>query len=238
MRQIVVDTETTGLVVEEGHRIIEIGCVELFDRLRTGRTLHYYLDPERDIDAGATGVHGIRREDLVGRPRFADIAAEFRAFVEDSQLIIHNAPFDVGFLDAEFRRLDGTHGSIEDWCGVVDTLVLAREMYPGQSNNLDALCRRHNVDNSGRDYHGALLDAQLLADVYLAMTGGQSTLIFEEGSDPQMGSGESTVLRGGQPLAVILPDAQEIREHEAYVNFIRNEAGHCLWDDYEEEVAP
>ncbi|MGB6355796.1 MAG: DNA polymerase III subunit epsilon, partial [Steroidobacteraceae bacterium] len=175
MRQVVLDTETTGLEVEQQHRIIEIGCVELSNRRLTGRTFHRYLNPERDVDEGAQQVHGLTRERLAKEPTFSQVHAEFLEFVGDAELIIHNAPFDIAFLDSELARAALTH-KIGDMCRVLDTLALARQMHPGQRNNLDALCKRYSVDNSHRDYHGALLDARILAEVYLAMTGGQAIL--------------------------------------------------------------
>src|SRR5271155_5033605 len=182
MRQIVLDTETTGLEVEQKHRVIEIGCVEVFNRRLTGRSFHRYLNPERDIDEGALEVHGLSREQLAKEPKFAEIHAEFLDFVRDAELIIHNAAFDVAFLDAELARAgDSGLGSL---CRILDSLALARQMHPGQRNSLDALCRRYSVDNSHRDYHGALLDARLLAEVYLAMTGGQAMLVLGADVDP------------------------------------------------------
>src|SRR6202046_2279863 len=183
MRQIVLDTETTGLEAELGHRIIEIGCVELVNRRPTGRTFHRYVNPERDIDAAALGVHGMARADLAREPLFADVADEFLAFIADAELVIHNAPFDVGFLDAELARTNASTRTIASVARVLDTLALARQRHPGQRNSLDALCKRYSVDNSRRDYHGALLDARLLADVYLAMTGGQAPVILSAEAD-------------------------------------------------------
>src|ERR1700734_4504756 len=177
MRQVVLDTETTGLEVEQQHRIIEIGCVELFNRRLTGRTHHQYPNPDRDIDEGAQQVHGLTRETLAKEPTFVQVHPEFLEFVRDAELIIHNAPFDVAFLNAELARLESAD-KIDRLCRVLDTLALARQMHPGQRNNLDALCKRYSVDNSHRDYHGALLDARILAEVYLAMTGGQAKLIL------------------------------------------------------------
>lgn len=177
-RQIVLDTETTGLEAGRGHRIIEIGCVELIERRPTGRTFHRYLNPERAIDPGAMAVHGIRDEFLLDKPRFAEVAQEWLEFIRDAELLIHNAAFDVGFLDVELG-LAG-HGRVADHARVVDTLALAREKYPGQKNTLDALCRRLDVDNAHRELHGALLDARLLAEVWLAMTAGQSALGFAQ----------------------------------------------------------
>ncbi|MEM7762890.1 MAG: DNA polymerase III subunit epsilon [Pseudomonadota bacterium] len=175
-RQIVLDTETTGLDPAADHRIIEIGCVEVVNRRVTGKTWHQYLNPDRQIDDGAIAVHGIRNEDLADKPRFPDIADDFLSFVVGAELVIHNAPFDVGFLEHELRRMSHKRTRLSDICKVTDSLRLAREMHPGQRNSLDALCKRYQVDNSGRDLHGALLDARLLGDVYLLMTGGQNSL--------------------------------------------------------------
>src|SRR5271156_25036 len=182
MRQVVLDTETTGLEVEQEHRIIEIGCVELFNRRLTGRSFHKYLNPERDIDEGAVQVHGLTRERLAKEPTFSHVHVEFLEFIGDAELIIHNAPFDVAFLDAELARIAFSR-SVSDLCRVLDTLALARQMHPGQRNSLDALCKRYSVDNSHREYHGALLDARILAEVYLAMTGGQAKLILSADFD-------------------------------------------------------
>ena len=182
MRQVVLDTETTGLEVEQRHRIIEIGCVELFNRRLTGRTFHQYLNPERDIDLGAQQVHGLTREKLARAPTFLQVHPEFLEFIRAAELIIHNAPFDVAFLNAELARLELAH-KVDELCRVLDTLALARQMHPGQRNSLDALCKRYSVDNSHREYHGALLDARILAEVYLAMTGGQAMLTLSAESD-------------------------------------------------------
>jgi DNA polymerase-3 subunit epsilon len=179
MRQIVLDTETTGLEPEQGHRIIEVGCVEVIRRRKTGRTFHRYIRPDREVDRGALEVHGITNEFLAQQPRFDEIAEELLEFIGGAELIIHNAAFDVAFLNAEFRRLPHRK-QVHDLCTVLDTLVLARQMHPGQRNSLDALCKRYSVDNSHRELHGALLDAQILLDVYLAMTGGQTALILTE----------------------------------------------------------
>src|SRR5277367_3242696 len=184
MRQVVLDTETTGLEVEQQHRVIEIGCVELFNRRLTGRSFHKYLNPERDIDEGAVQVHGLTRERLAKEPTFSHVHMEFLEFIRDAELIIHNAPFDVAFLNAELARIAAEH-RVAGLCRVLDTLALARQMHPGQRNSLDALCKRYSVDNSQRDYHGALLDARILAEVYLAMTGGQGSLILSAESDTQ-----------------------------------------------------
>lgn len=181
-RQVVLDTETTGLSSDKGHRVIEIGCLELVQREVTGKTFRYYLDPERDVEAGAKAVHGITEKMLAGKPKFADVVDEFLAFVDGAQLIIHNAPFDVGFLNAELKRLPVRYKSIDFYCPILDTLPLARRMHPGQKNTLDALCKRYHVNNANRQFHGALLDSELLAYVYLSMTGGQASL-FDKKSD-------------------------------------------------------
>ena len=175
MRQIILDTETTGLEHEAGHRIIEIGALEMLERRLTGRQFHYYINPEREVEGGALEVHGITDDFLADKPRFADVAGELVEFIRDAELVIHNAEFDVGFLDAEFARLDDGPRTA-DLCTVLDTLALARELHPGQRNSLDALCKRYEVDNTNRTLHGALLDSEILAEVYLAMTGGQAAL--------------------------------------------------------------
>jgi len=232
MRQIVLDTETTGLEPALGHRIIEIGCVELMNWRLTGRSFHRYLNPERDIDEGALEVHGLTREQLAREPRFADIHAEFLEFVRDAELIIHNAAFDVAFLNAELARLSGAPDIVQV-CKVLDTLALARQMHPGQRNSLDALCKRYSVDNSHRDYHGALLDARLLAEVYLAMTGGQATLVLSAETDtirmrtrlemPVPGLGEIRI-------AVVEASAEELLAHERLLALLdRASAGKTVW---------
>lgn len=223
MRQVVLDTETTGLDPALGHRVIEIGALEVVNRRVTGTTYHVYLNPEREIDAGAVAVHGLSNEFLADKPRFADVAAEFMEFVRGAELVIHNAPFDVGFLNAELQRLD--EGPLDRICGVLDTLKLAREMHPGQKNNLDALCKRYQVDNSGRNFHGALLDAQLLAEVYLAMTRGQETLGIDAAEEPRPGDSPAMapVRRGS--LKVVRADARELAAHGAYLEELRKEGG-------------
>ncbi len=234
MRQIVLDTETTGLEVSQGHRIIEIGCVELVNRKLTGNHYHQYINPQREIDQGAIEVHGITQDFLADKPAFEQVAAEFLAFVSGAQLVIHNAPFDIGFLDSELARLEDCDQGLESVCTVVDTLVMARSKHPGQRNNLDALCQRYMVDNSQRDLHGALLDAEILADVYLAMTGGQTTLQLTETSD------DSGTRSGGEPLRRLPPDrrplpvvtasAEEVRAHEEQLQAIaRKSGGEVLW---------
>lgn len=222
MRQIVLDTETTGLEPADGHRIIEIGCVELQERRLTGNTYHQYIQPDREIDAGAIEVHGITNESLADKPRFADIAGELLVFIRGAELIIHNAPFDVGFLNHEFGLLEHSPGAVTDHCTVLDTLELARRLHPGQRNNLDALCRRYEIDNSQRELHGALLDAEILADVYLAMTGGQVSLSLDSHSDVSAES-QGTIRRlppGRKPLRVIRADATECAAHAARLDAI------------------
>jgi DNA polymerase-3 subunit epsilon len=219
MRQIVLDTETTGLEVSQGHRIIEIGCVELVGRRLTGRHFHRYINPERDIDAGAIEVHGITNTFLADKPVFASVAREFVDFVDGAGLIIHNAPFDLGFLDSELQRLDASALGLSERCEITDTLVMARNRHPGQRNSLDALCQRYGVDNSSRDLHGALLDAEILADVYLAMTGGQTTLALGSGDENSDSGRHSEAIRrlpaNRRPLPVIEATAEELAAHEA-----------------------
>jgi DNA polymerase III subunit epsilon len=232
VRQVVLDTETTGLEPGRGHRIIEIGCVEVFNRRPTGRHFHEYLDPERDIDAGAAAVHGLTREKLAGRPKFADIAERFLEFVDGAELVIHNAPFDTGFIDRELLRWTEACGrepmSIRSRCGVLDTLALARELHPGQRNGLDALCKRYSIDNSHRQLHGALLDARILADVYLVMTGGQSALALDEavraiGIVGDAIAGPQTRPEGA--LRVVEPSEAEQAAHEAMLAAIGKACG-------------
>ncbi len=232
MRQVVLDTETTGLEPELNHRVIEIGCVELVNRRPTGRTFHRYLNPERDIDDGALAVHGIARTDLDGQPRFADIAEELLSFVGGAELVIHNAAFDVAFLDAELARLPGERRQIASLCQVLDTLALARELHPGQRNHLDALCKRYDIDNSTRELHGALLDARILADVYLAMTGGQGALALSEADEPAHSSVRAPrmPLRLAVSLSVPVASAAEIAAHELMLAVIaKASGGRTLW---------
>ena len=231
MRQVVLDTETTGLEVEQQHRVIEIGCVELVNRRLTGRSFHRYLNPERDIEEGAIAVHGLTRARLSKEPRFAEVAEELLGFIEGSELIIHNAPFDVAFLNAELGRLGA--GKVSDCCRVLDTLALARQMHPGQRNNLDALCKRYSVDNSHRDYHGALLDARILAEVYLAMTGGQAKFTLSE-EPVRAGSREGQAVPGrlahGVRIAVVRATAEEEAAHEHVLQLLdRASGGNTAW---------
>lgn len=236
MRQIVLDTETTGLEHTQGHRIIEIGCVELIDRKLTGRHYHQYINPEREIDDGAAEVHGITSEFLADKPVFADIAEEFLEFIKGAELIIHNAPFDVGFIDHEFKLLDQGHPKVSAICGVIDSIVIARKKHPGQKNNLDALCKRYGVDNSQRDLHGALLDSEILADVYLLMTGGQTALSLgaDEGSDSEGGQiSFNRVSPERRPLKVIRAVGEELVEHQKTLQQLQESSGQCLWLEME-----
>ena len=230
MRQIILDTETTGLETADGHRIIEIGCVELVDRRLSHKHFHQYINPERDIEDGALEVHGISREFLLDKPRFQDVAEEFLAFVEGAELIIHNAPFDLGFLDHELSLL-GREDRMADHCGVLDTLELARDLHPGQRNSLDALCKRYDVDNASRTLHGALLDAEILADVYLAMTGGQSDLGLSFAPADVDSIDPAHHLPVERPaLFVLEANDEELAAHEARLDKIdQASGGHCIW---------
>jgi DNA polymerase-3 subunit epsilon len=231
MRQIILDTETTGLETSEGHRIIEIGCVELVDRRPSQNHFHHYINPERDIEDGALEVHGISREFLADKPVFADIVEDLLQFIEGSELIIHNAPFDVGFLDAEMSLL-GRADRVSDHASVLDTLEMARDLHPGQRNSLDALCKRYDVDNSSRALHGALLDAEILADVYLAMTGGQSDLglsfLAAESDEHHPGDVGS---EDRPALVVMEANPEELSAHLKRIKAIQERSGHCLWKD-------
>jgi DNA polymerase-3 subunit epsilon len=235
MRQIVLDTETTGLSTSQGHRIIEIGCLEMVNRRLTGREYHRFLNPERDIDEGAERVHGISRADLETQPLFADVADEFLEFLRDSELVIHNAEFDVGFIEYELELMKHPKPSIRDHAMVLDTLALARKLHPGQRNSLDALCKRYLVDASKRDVHGALIDSELLAKVYLAMTGGQTAMsldadaadmarIFEESANQTRDDGLN--------LVVVRAGKDETTAHDALLDKMQ-ENGTCVWRDNE-----
>ncbi|MGQ3892616.1 DNA polymerase III subunit epsilon [Legionella sp. CNM-4043-24] len=225
MRQIILDTETTGIGHESGHRIIEIGCVELLDRKLTGNHYHVYLNPEREVDEGAFRVHGISSEFLRDKPLFKDIIDDLLAFIKGAELIIHNAPFDVGFLNAELSRMQWPK-NLGHYCQIVDTLVMARDKHPGQRNSLDALCKRYDIDNSNRQLHGALLDAEILALVYLAMTGGQATLFDDHQETAAPGQ---TSLRHNEILScnspVIEATAEELERHEDFVRFLIKKSG-------------
>lgn len=232
MRQIFLDTETTGLEHKLGHRIIEIGGVEMRNRRLTHHHFHRYLNPERDIDEGALAVHGISLDFLQDKPRFAEVAGEFLDFVRGADLIIHNAPFDIGFLNAELARLD--MAPIETVCHAVhDTLRMAKESFPGKRNSLDALCDRYGIDNSRRTLHGALLDAEILAEVYVAMTRGQESLMIEPVDEPQAELATATVLSGSagkRAQRILRASPEEIEQHEALLGTIQKESkGKCVW---------
>lgn len=232
MRQVVLDTETTGLETNLGHRIIEVGAVEMINRKLTGRHFHKYVNPQRDVDEGAFEVHGLSRAFLRDKPVFADIYNEFVEFIKGAELIIHNAPFDVGFMDNEFRKL-GTVPKTADICRIKDSLVLARQMHPGQKNSLDALCRRYAVDNSQRELHGALLDAEILADVYLLMTGGQTNLFGATDEQANHASGQAagtSRLQEQFGLKVVQATSAECEAHEAFLDMLEEKAGtQAMW---------
>ena len=232
MRQIVLDTETTGLEYKQGHKIIEIGCVELINRRMTKNDFHQYINPQREIEDGAFDVHGISNEDLRDKPTFRDIAQDLINYLRGAELIIHNAPFDVGFLNAELSGLGNQWGQIEDYCTVVDTLATARELHPGQKNSLDALCKRYEVDNSQRDLHGALLDAQILVDVYLAMTGGQTKLMLDSDAvEINQSDSDLPRIHTDRPrLTVIKASEQEMQAHANRLQIVEKDFGaEPLW---------
>ena len=232
-RLIIIDTETTGLNPQEGHRIIEIGCVEVVNRRLTGKRFHSYINPERIIDSGAIEVHGITNESLENKPVFAAIVKDFVAFIQGAELVIHNAPFDVGFINYEFSRLNNKTGTLSDYCTVFDTLAYARKKHPGQRNSLDALCKRYGIDNSHRDLHGALLDAEILADVFLLMTGGQSSLLDEGHGEQEAVSVAKAVkyVMGDRPaLKVIRATEEELMAHQQRLKAIDEASGGCLWN--------
>ncbi len=240
LRQIALDTETTGLEPEKGHRIIEIGCVEIIDRRLTGNNFHVYINPERDVDKGAEAVHGLTSAFLADKPVFSSIFSALKEYIDGAQLIIHNAPFDLGFLNHETKLLDKKLATVERYCSIVDTLLLARKMHPGQKNSLDALCKRYNVNNTHREWHGALIDAELLARVYLAMTGGQTSLF---GSTSNERSSDAEQLQSGftnQQIAhnhthrVIYATADELALHEQRVQqLVKKSRGVNLWETME-----
>ena len=230
MRQIILDTETTGLEWDLGHRVIEVGCIELLGRQVTDKRFHKFINPERSIDHGALEVHGISGESLLGKPKFSEIADELLEFITDSELVIHNADFDIGFLNNELSLIGGNVGRIQDVCSVQDTLQLARQLHPGQRNSLDALCKRYGVDNSHRTLHGAMLDAEILTDVYLAMTGGQTELSFAKQSrqgkaETQRGTTAVGVADAIQ-LEVTYPSSQETELHQQWLDILGDDA---LW---------
>lgn len=230
MRQIILDTETTGLEPKQGHRIIEIGCVEVVNRRLTGNNFHYYLNPQRDIDEGAVEVHGLTSEFLSDKPLYESVAEELFEYLKGAEVVIHNAAFDVGFINHEYRLMGSDHADMAAWCDVVDSLHMARKMFPGQRNSLDALCKRFEIDNSQRQLHGALLDAEILADVYLMMTGGQNSLFVEDsGSDID---DEPRLLDANRPrLKVVKPSDDELKHHHSRLAAINEASGkQCVWD--------
>ena len=231
MRQIILDTETTGLEPSEGHNIIEIGCVEMFNRRLTGKTYHQYIKPDRDVDDEAVQVHGITNEFLEDKPKFAEVMEEFVEFVRGAELIIHNAAFDIGFLDAELDR-NNYHERMENFCLVTDSLLLARKKHPGQKNNLDALCNRYGINNSHRELHGALLDSEILADVYLALTGGQTDLSLNSGGDDGDDGGASIRrLTGADDLPIVTVNEEDLQAHGAFLQMLdKKSGGECLWN--------
>ncbi len=230
MRQIVLDTETTGLEPELDHRIIEVGCVELVNRRKSKNDFQRYVNPQRDIDEAAIEVHGITKEFLANKPLFSDIAEDLLNYLRDAELIIHNSAFDVSFLNHELARI-GSNLKIEDYCTVTDTLSMARKTYPGQRNSLDALCKRYGIDNSQRTYHGALLDAEILADVYLAMTGGQTALTLSLDTSYQQNPNNNlgADVNGPGPGKIIYANEEELRSHEAWLDRLEKESGSCIW---------
>jgi DNA polymerase-3 subunit epsilon len=232
-RIVVLDTETTGLNPQEGHRIIEIGCVELINRRLTGKRFHVYINPERIIDAGAIAVHGITNQFLDDKPHFSEITDDFLAFIEGAELVIHNAPFDVGFINYEFSLLKNKIKAVSDLCAIFDTLAYARKKHPGQRNSLDALCKRYGIDNSHRDLHGALLDSEILADVFLLMTGGQSSLLEETHSEVEQSSSRSDIKQlhpDRQTIKIIQCNSDELVAHHERLETILKTGGACIWN--------
>jgi len=235
MRQIILDTETTGLEPTQGHKIIEIGCVEMIDRKLTGNHYHVYINPRREIDDGAIEVHGITNEFLQDKPLFKDIVEDFLEYVKGSELVIHNAPFDIGFLNSELKQLTKPPGVMSDFCSVLDTLVLARQMHPGQKNSLDALCKRYFIDNSHRDLHGALLDSEILAEVYLGMTGGQTDLTLTHKQDYLTANRDEGGIRRlsdkRAAFKVINASEQEFEAHQTYLKELsESNGGKLIWN--------
>lgn len=232
MRQIILDTETTGIGHENGHKVIEIGCVELIDRKLTGETFHVYLNPKREVDEGAFRVHGISNEFLQDKPLFKEVVSDFLRFIEGAELIIHNAPFDVGFLNSELKHIQWKK-RLENYCTIFDTLEYARKKHPGQRNSLDALCKRYEVNNSNRQLHGALLDAEILALVYLAMTGGQTSLF----SETEVVERDTSVKHINIPVlgltnpVFVKANSAELEQHEAFIQFLAKKSGVNYWDE-------
>lgn len=231
MRQIVLDTETTGLEVSQGHRVIEIGCVELVNRRVTGNDWHYYVNPEREIDSGAFEVHGLSLEFLQDKPLFEELAQDFLDYIAGAELVIHNAAFDVGFLNQELSRLQPPPPPLAESCSILDTLLLARQKHPGQKNSLDALCKRYEIDNSQRSLHGALLDARILADVYLAMTGGQASLGLDAGQASESGEREIEVTRieSAESLPLWQVDETSLQANKEYIEFLAGQHEDPAW---------
>ena len=229
MRQIVLDTETTGLDPKQGHRIIEIGCVEMIDRRLTGNNYHQYIHPDRAIDKEAEGVHGISLDFLADKPRMGAIVDEFLDYIQGAELVIHNAAFDTGFIDHELFLLQKKPARVCEICSVVDTLIMAKKMFPGQRANLDALCRRYEIDNSGRDLHGALLDARLLADVYLAMTGGQASLLGEDKSEVNTVNETIKQISYSGALRIITADSEEQANHMKMLENMEKDCDSIIW---------
>ncbi len=230
-RQIVLDTETTGLEITQGHRIIEIGCIEMINRRVTSNHWHHYINPDRQVDDGAFDIHGISNDFLADKPRFHELVDDFLAYIDGAELVIHNAPFDVGFLNHEISLLDEPKPLITDICSVLDTLVIARQKHPGQKNNLDALCRRYEIDNSHRSLHGALLDAEILAEVYLQMTGGQTVLTLEAEDDAAESGEQYDAIEAvdAQGLVQWQVDAADLQKHQEYLEMLKEKAGQCAW---------
>lgn len=233
MRQIVLDTETTGLNPNQGHRIIEIGCIELINRKLSGNNYHVYINPQRQVEEGAVNIHGITNDFLTDKPVFSAIADGFYQFIKGAELIIHNAPFDIGFINHEFQLLESENDDVNRYCVVTDTLAMARAKHPGQRNNLDALCKRYHIDNSSRTLHGALLDAEILAEVYLAMTGGQRMLFM--GSNESKGTGKRGEMyqlpSDRVALKIIKASPEEYEKHRQMIGKLNAQAGQCYWTD-------
>ena len=234
MRQIVLDTETTGIDPRQGHKVIEIGCVELVDRKLTGENFHVYINPQRNVEEEAVAVHGLTDSFLSDKPIFAIIADEFLSFIKGADLIIHNSPFDVGFLNNELSLLGKNYNGIDKGCSIIDTLVMARGKHPGQKNNLNALCKRYHIDNTHRTFHGALLDSKILAEVYLTMTGGQRSLALSSDELDNVDEEGATIKRlpnNRTPLRVIKASFDELERHKQKIREIKNKAGVCCWSD-------
>lgn len=231
MRQIILDTETTGINPQLGHRIIEIGCVEMIDRKLTGKHFHVYINPQRNVEDEAITIHGITNEFLADKPVFKDIATDFYNYIKGAELVIHNAPFDVGFINNEFSLLTPKLPFVEGYCSILDTLAMARKKHPGQKNSLDALCKRYGINNSHRDLHGALLDAEILADVYLLLSGGQTILSLDKDGGDDVGEAAlRRISKERDALQVIFASDNELMEHSKYLESMKKEGGEIIWD--------